>query len=98
MIICRKKRVRLLKHLLMMGYKEGSLWYIRTSRKKLPQMYGEDEAFELGKGKVLRDGKDAVIMSYGVTVAEAYQAARELAEQGIEAAVVDMFSISHIWE
>lgn len=43
----------------------------------------------IGKGEILREGKDAVILAIGNTVAPALEAARELALNGIEATVVN---------
>jgi 1-deoxy-D-xylulose-5-phosphate synthase len=50
---------------------------------------GPIEALEIGKGQVLRDGKDAVIFAVGTMVAEALAAAELLSGSGIEVAVVD---------
>lgn len=86
----------MLRKLLLMSYEAGGLWYIRTARKVVPRLYEEDETFELGRGKILRSGEDVLILSCGISAADAYQAAEALSEQGIEAAVVDMFSISHM--
>ncbi|WP_250228934.1 transketolase family protein [Anaeropeptidivorans aminofermentans] len=84
----------MLKELLMMSYEKGGLWYIRTSRKNVPRIYADDEKFELGKAKVVREGKDAAIFAYGICVADALEAAEELKEEGIDVAVIDSFSIS----
>ncbi len=43
----------------------------------------------IGKGEIVRDGKDAVILAIGTTVAPAVEAAQELAANGIEATVVN---------
>lgn len=86
----------MLKQLLKLAYKERGLWYIRTSRKKVPKIYESDETFKLGEGKNIKDGKDIAIMAYGISVADSYEAALSLQEQGIDAAVIDMFSIQPI--
>lgn len=80
-----------LKYLLKKAYKEGGLHYIRTIRKQSINLYDENESFE--KAKVLRTGKDVTIVASGIMVAEGLQAADQLAKQGIEATVIDMFSI-----
>ncbi|MDR0841132.1 MAG: transketolase family protein [Christensenellaceae bacterium] len=67
--------------------------YLRTPRKKTPQIYEEGTAFEIGKGVVLREGSDVTLMAYGITVCEALKAADVLKEEGILARVVDMFTI-----
>ena len=49
-----------------------------------------DDKIELGKGRVLREGKDAVIFAIGKMVPVALSAAELLSEKGIETAVCDM--------
>ncbi len=46
-------------------------------------------ALPIGKGELLREGTDVVIMAIGVTVSQAMKAAERLTEQGITAAVVN---------
>lgn len=70
--------------------------YITTIRKNAYKIYDENEKFEIGKGKVLKDGKDFTIISNGIMVAEALKAAEELEKQGISAAVIDMFTVKPI--
>jgi len=83
----------MMKALIEMSYEKGGLWYIRSARKKAPQIYDENEKFELGKAKVVKEGKDICIIASGICVADAYCAAQTLKEKGIDAAVVDMFMI-----
>lgn len=86
----------------MLGYmlrrieKEHGIHYIRTIRKNAIKLYEENETFEDGKGKLLRDGEDVTIIATGIMVAEALQAADILEKQGIQAAVIDMYSIKPI--
>jgi transketolase len=64
--------------------------YIRMQRTAANVLYGPTEKFEFGKGKVLREGKDAVIVALGaVMVNEALAAAEALAAEGVQAAVID---------
>ena len=68
--------------------------YMRFPRKSAPALYGPEESFHMGKGKVLRDGKDITIIALGVVmVGEALKAAQKLEEQGISAAVIDILSV-----
>ncbi|MEK3988953.1 transketolase family protein [Robertmurraya sp. FSL R5-0851] len=86
----------------MLGYllrkieKEYGIHYIRTIRKNSVKLYDEREVFETGKGKVLREGGDVTIIASGIMVAESLKAADLLKEQGVEATVIDMFSIKPI--
>jgi len=51
---------------------------------------------EVGKGVVRRDGHDLTIIAAGLCVSESLQAAQTLADEGIEASVVDMASLKPI--
>ena len=65
--------------------------YMRLHRKPARELYTCGESFSLGKGKVLRDGKDITIIALGVImVNEALKAAKELEGQGRSAAVIDI--------
>ena len=68
-------------------------FYVRLGRAKLPQVYGEGQQFEMGKANVLREGSDVTIVACGAELAEAMRAAEQLASEGIEAEVIDAFSI-----
>jgi transketolase len=71
--------------------------YMRLHRKALEPLYPEGEAFELGRGKLLKEGKDLVIVALGgIMVPEALKAAALLAAEGIEAAVIDALSAKPI--
>lgn len=70
-----------------------SVKYLRVGRKQVPKIYADGCRFEIGKGKVLREGGDAVIIACGIMVHEALKAAAELKGEGIDASVIDMFTI-----
>ena len=67
--------------------------YLRFTRDAIPVIYDENETFEIGKAKKLRDGKDVAIIANGDTVRLAIEAAEKLSAEGIEARVVDMHTI-----
>ncbi len=73
-------------------------FYIRLGRAKLPQVYGEGESFELGHAKVLRKGSDVTIVACGAEVAESIEAAKLLEQSGIDAEVIDVFSVKPLDE
>jgi pyruvate dehydrogenase E1 component beta subunit len=58
--------------------------------------YDEDHIVEIGKAKVLREGKDVTIIAFSLVVKYALEAAEELAKEGIEAEVIDLRSIRPI--
>jgi transketolase len=86
----------MLEALLKQSYEEYGVHYIRTIRKNAVKLYQDGETFPKGKGKILRDGRDVALVASGIMVAEALKAAAELKKQGIEAMVIDMYSIKPI--
>jgi transketolase len=72
--------------------------YIRVGRKTAAKVYETGSVFPIGKGIPLREGKDAVLFASGIMVHEAMQAAERLSKEGIEVAVVDMFTIKPLDE
>lgn len=67
--------------------------YLRFTRDAVPQIYGEDAKFEIGKANMLRDGRDVAIIANGDTVCIALDAAKALEAKGISARVLDMHTI-----
>lgn len=67
--------------------------YLRFTRDAVPEIYDENETFQIGRGKLLRRGSDVAVIANGDTVRLALQAAEALAAEGIEARVVDMHTI-----
>ena len=72
--------------------------YMRFGRAAVPVIHGDDFKFEIGKGEVLREGKDVAIIANGLLVAEALTAAEELAAAGIDAMVINMATIKPLDE
>jgi transketolase len=70
--------------------------FIRTLRPNTPVVYGSDEEFPIGGSRVLRHGDDVSLVGCGITVHEALKAAEALAAEGIEARVVDCYSLKPI--
>jgi len=68
-------------------------FYIRTVRPKIPVIYDDSYRFELGKAHLLRPGNDVTLMATGVMVQVALEAAQLLAQEGIEARVLNMASL-----
>ncbi|MBQ6655303.1 MAG: alpha-ketoacid dehydrogenase subunit beta [Erysipelotrichaceae bacterium] len=67
--------------------------YFRANRKDVRNVYAEGSTFELGKGNVLKEGKDVLIITAGQIVSDALDAAEKLEAEGISAEVIDMFTI-----
>src|SRR6187431_3572427 len=69
--------------------------YLRTLRPATPVLYGPDEEFAVGGSRVLRssDEDEVALVGAGITVHEALAAADLLADDGIAARVIDLYSI-----
>ena len=67
--------------------------YLRFTRDAIPDIYDENDTFEIGKANQLRDGSDVAIIANGDTVRLALGAAETLAAAGISARVLDMHTI-----
>ena len=67
--------------------------YIRVPRAGSFQIYADGSSFTPGKGVVLREGTDALIVASGIMVKEALEAAKALAQEGIECAVIDPITV-----
>ncbi len=67
--------------------------YVRVNRKNNDRVYADGSEFEIGKGVTVREGSDITLIACGYMVGKAMKAAEMLAEKGISARVVDMFTI-----
>jgi len=71
--------------------------YVRLCRSATPVIYeNEDHDFKIGRGILLRGGKDVTIFACGIMVTEALEAAEQLKIEGIDTRVVDMHTIKPI--
>lgn len=81
------------------AYEHDGPVYMRFGRLAVPVINDrEDYKFELGKGVVLREGKDITIFATGLCVVEALLAAEKLAADGIDAEVINIHTIKPIDE
>ncbi len=72
--------------------------YMRFSRFASPVFHNDDFKFEIGKGEVLTEGTDVAIIATGLMVNEAMEAAKQLADKGIHARVINMCTIKPLDE
>lgn len=72
--------------------------YFRTPRRNAPDVYDKTERFEIGRGKVLREGTDATIVASGIMVGTALQAAADLQGKGISVRIIDPITIKPLDE
>jgi len=83
----------MLKSLIMQMADTYGMMYIRLPRNDCVAIYEENSVFNIEKGNLLKEGSDVTIFACGIEVSEALEAGRILAEEGISARVVDMFTI-----
>ena len=67
--------------------------YMRLGRADFPIITKEGEKFEIGKAKVIREGKDVTLLGTGQMVSACLQAAEELEAKGISAEVINVSTI-----
>jgi transketolase len=74
--------------------------FMRTTREKTPVIYQPGERFEIGGSRVVRRSDDdaVTLIGAGVTLHEALKAADLLAEDGIAARVIDLYSVKPVDE
>ena len=72
--------------------------YVRLCRLATPEIYDENQKFEIGKMVQIGEGTDATIFATGVTVSEAITAQKELKEKGINIRVIDVHTIKPLDE
>jgi transketolase len=67
--------------------------YFRVSRTDWPVIFGNTHEVEIGKGVVLRDGRDVTLIGTGLMVYRCIRAAEVLAEEGIDAHVLEIHTL-----
>lgn len=73
--------------------------YLRFGRLAVPVINDNpDYKFELGKGVVLKEGKDITLVATGLCVSETLEAAKLLANDGIDAKVINIHTIKPLDE
>lgn len=72
--------------------------YIRFGRAAVPVIGHPEDDFEIGKGRVLREGKDVSVIANGICVSAALDAAEMLKADGIDAEVINICTIKPLDE
>jgi transketolase len=85
-------------HLVVNAARHHGPVYIRTTRPKLPVIYENEETFPIGGLKVIRrsDSDVATVVAAGVTLFEALKAHEQLAKEGTNIRVIDLYSLQPI--
>lgn len=92
MMVVEPTDIVMLKNLMPQIAATEGMIYMRLVRKDVKKVYDEGSSFELGKAAVLSEGTDVTIIASGFCVSEAIGAAKILAEQGISAGIINMFT------
>jgi transketolase len=72
--------------------------YVRGARIKFPIIYGDDYEFRIGRGTVLRVGRDLALVGCGLMVHHALEAAEILAKEGLGCRVINMSTLKPLDE
>jgi transketolase len=67
--------------------------YLKIGSPPMPVLYEEDVNFKLGKGIVIKDGRDVALIGTGTVLSKAVAAARLLEESGISVRLIDIHTI-----
>ena len=70
--------------------------YVRLFRKQLPVVFGDDYKFDLFKADTIKEGKDLTIFVSGFLTKDVLDASEKLAEEGIDAEIVNVHTIKPI--
>ncbi|MTI49871.1 MAG: transketolase family protein [Firmicutes bacterium] len=70
--------------------------YVRVGRKECPKLLDSKYKFQIGKGYILREGKDITLIGHGSMVSAINEAAGILEREGISSRVISMASIKPI--
>ena len=73
-------------------------WYIRVGRPKIPVVYTDGPKFKLGKADQLRDGADVTLIACGLMLEPTLRAADQLANENIQARVLNVSTIKPLDE
>jgi transketolase len=68
-------------------------FYIRLARGEIPRIFEDDDEFQIGKARRIKDGPDVGIIASGFLVPEVIKAEALLRKEGIRATVLDMHTI-----
>ena len=67
--------------------------FVRFGREAVPVITEEETPFEIGKGRLCREGSDVTVLANGAMVYEALQAAQTLEGEGISVRVIDLHTV-----
>lgn len=89
MVICSPRDATELAAMLELGVNQSHPFALRYPRGNTVEHELASTPIEVGKGEVLKDGRDVTLVGYGPMVYDLLDAARKLAAKGIDAAVIN---------
>ena len=78
------------------AYRHHGPLYMRLENQGEPMVNKERSGFKIGKGVVLREGRDATIIAVGSIINNALKAHVELAKEGVSVKVINMHSLKPV--
>lgn len=98
-VVCVPSDEHQMRAVVKAAYEHTGPVYIRSGRPKAPLIYDATPTdFAFGRAATLREGRDLTIIANGLLVGAALVAADHLAEEGIEARVLDMACVKPLDE
>jgi transketolase len=67
--------------------------YMRLNRHDLPDIFPENQEFEIGRSYLIREGKDIAVFANGIMVSKAVRASEKLEKEGVSVRVVNVSSL-----
>jgi transketolase len=67
--------------------------YVKIGKEKMPVIFSEDYPFELGKGVLVRNGKEVTVIGTGTVFSKAHAAAETLAKDGVDVRLIDIHTL-----
>jgi transketolase len=67
--------------------------YMKIGNPKMPVLYPEDVDFRLGKGIIIKEGRDVALIGTGTVLSKAFAAARLLEDSGVSVRLIDIHTI-----
>jgi transketolase len=67
--------------------------YIKIGKEKMPVLFEEDYPFELGKGVLVKNGKDVTVIGTGTVFSKAHAAAEALEKEGVDVRLIDIHTL-----
>jgi transketolase len=82
-----------MRHTVRSAIESAGPFYIRLGKGEIPQIFDDNDEFQIGKARRISDGADVGIVAAGFLLQEAIEAGSVLGKEGIRASIVDMHTV-----